>query len=383
LEATNCSIDPAVGGSCLVAPSANPPAAPANGVYFTSILLQANDPHVVHNHLPIDPVIVNQPGFTKKALIVKAKRGEKVPFVIEARLVSINPARIVDIMPAGFDFVPGSATVNGIAISPTVDGNRLTFDGLSPDATGTIKLELVLIANVAVTTGPKINKAQLVDPSNGTTLATAQATVTIVVDHVFDCGDVIGKVFDDKNRDGYQDKGEPGLPGVRLVTVKGVQITTDKDGLFHVPCAELPDPSIGSNFVLKLDTRTLPSGYRITTENPRIVRLTAGKATKLNFGASVGRVVKFDVTGDAFVANSTSLKPKWAAAVDKLIGILADERSTLRLTYIAKVDGSKLAADRLNKLENLVVLKWKERGANYVLPIEKRLIARKAEVIGK
>jgi hypothetical protein len=170
---------------------------------------------------------------------------------------------------------------------------------------------------------------------------------------------------------------------VRLVTVKGVQITTDKDGLFHVPCAELPDAAIGSNFILKLDTRTLPSGYRVTTENPRIVRLTAGKATKLNFGASVGRVVKFDVTGDAFVADSTRLKPQWAAAVDKLIGILAAEKSTLRLTYIAKVDGSKLAAARLAGLEKLIIAKWKQRGAGYVLPLETRLLSRKAEVLPK
>ena len=30
----------------------------------------------------------------------------------------------------------------------------------------------------------------------------------------------------------------------------------------------------GSNFILKLDTRTLPTGYRMTTVNPETVRLT-------------------------------------------------------------------------------------------------------------
>jgi hypothetical protein len=99
LEATACAIDASAGGACQVSPSANPPVSPAPGIYYTAILLQLNDPHVVHNHLPIDPIIATAPGFTKKALILKAKRGEKIPFVIEATMVAVNPARIVDIMP--------------------------------------------------------------------------------------------------------------------------------------------------------------------------------------------------------------------------------------------------------------------------------------------
>ena len=51
---------------------------------------------------------------------------------------------------------------------------------------------------------------------------------------------------------------EKGLPGVRLATVNGELITTE--GRYSVPCAMIPDAAIGSNFILKLDTRTLPTG---------------------------------------------------------------------------------------------------------------------------
>ena len=54
-----------------------------------------------------------------------------------------------------------------------------------------------------------------------TLLAEAQRRVTIKEEHVFDCGEIIGRVFDDMNNNGYMDEGEPGLPGVRVVTVKG------------------------------------------------------------------------------------------------------------------------------------------------------------------
>ena len=53
---------------------------------------------------------------------------------------------------------------------------------------------------------------------------------------------------------------------------------------------------------MKLDDRTLPSGYRLTTENPRMIRMTRGKIGKLNFGVAIHRVVRLDITRDAFTA---------------------------------------------------------------------------------
>ena len=81
---------------------------------------------------------------------------------------------------------------------------------------------------------------------------------------------MIGKVFDDRNLNGRQDTGEKGLAGVRVVTVRGLIATTDEHGRFHITCAAVPDEDRGSNVILKLDERSLPTGYRLTTENPRV-----------------------------------------------------------------------------------------------------------------
>ncbi|MCK7509894.1 MAG: hypothetical protein MZV70_41605 [Desulfobacterales bacterium] len=62
---------------------------------------------------------------------------------------------------------------------------------------------------------------------------------------------------------GYQDKGEPGLAGVRVVSARGLIATTDKYGRYHITCAVVPNENRGSNFILKLDERSLPSGYRV------------------------------------------------------------------------------------------------------------------------
>jgi large repetitive protein len=364
-----CATAPA---ACQVSSSANPPASGA-GVYYTAFMLGLNDANVVNNHIPIDPAVVTAAGFTKVALKSELHIGETVAYVITAQSVVGGPVQIIDQMPAGFAYVANSATVNGVSVTPTTNLNTLTFSGLVPVA-GTVKLQLTLITTAAVATGPATNNAQLIDQNNGTILGKAKATVTIVPDAVFDCGDIIGKVFDDKNRNGYQDDGEPGLPGVRVATVKGQLITTDKFGRFHVDCADLPDASIGSNFVMKLDTRTLPTGYRLTTENPRDVRLTAGKVTKLNFGAAITRVVKLDLNGAVFQAGSTKLLAAWQAQLATLITTLESEPSTLRLNYYADKEGNDLAQQRLNAVQSLIAQMWKHEGDNYKLPIETRVI---------
>ena len=53
---------------------------------------------------------------------------------------------------------------------------------------------------------------------------------------------MIGKVFEDLDGDGYQDQGEPGLPGVRVATATGLLITTDEYGRYHI-CLLYTSPS--------------------------------------------------------------------------------------------------------------------------------------------
>lgn len=316
--------------------------------------------------------VIDKNTLSKTALVNTVKRGEQVPYVIAAQDVPFTPVRIVDVMPPGFAFVAGSAVANGQKAVPMVDGRRLTFDGLVPDAQGDIKLELTLVASASVTPGTAVNQAQLVDPDTGQVVATARARVTILAEALFDCGDIIGKVFDDKNRNGYQDEGEPGLPAVRVVSVTGLLITTDAHGRFNIPCADIPDAAIGSNFIVKLDTRTLPTGYHLTTENPRRVRLTGGKVVKLNFGASISRLVKLELNGKVFEQGSEALKPKWAAGLDRLIEALAAQSSVLEITY--RGEGA-LAKARLHAVKREIAQRWAAVPDHYDLPIETRLVS--------
>ncbi|MFC5442421.1 hypothetical protein ACFPM9_03695, partial [Rhizobium halophytocola] len=316
---------------------------------------------------------------TKRAELHEVRRGDQVPYVITVTNNSTDTAQVVTVIdrtPPGFRYVEGSASIDGVKTEPTVEGRRLSFANVSlaPLQSREVKLKLLVLSSV--TPGTYVNFANALDPEGEPVGPDARAEVVVLAEAIFDCSDVIGKVFDDTNRNGYQDDDEPGLPGVRLATVKGQLITTDKHGRYHVACAMLPDQRIGSNFILKLDTRTLPTGYRLTTENPRVVRLTAGNMTKLNFGASIGRVVRLDLNDQAFIGKSVLLTTRWKNQLPRLISILDQDYSVLRLSYIDANADYDLAVSRLDALEKEITQLWAAKKGRYELEIEKRVEAK-------
>ena len=317
---------------------------------------------------------------TKQAGLRTIRIGEKVPYTITVTNNSVARIRgltVTDVIPSGFRFVEGSATIDDVAVTPVVGGRNVVFENLTLSGGGKAVIRLRLLALSSAGPGKHVNTAMATDEDGAKVAPDARATVEILADPVFDCGEIIGKVFDDKNRNGYQDKGEPGLPGVRVATVRGVLITTDAHGRFHVACADLPDSRIGSNFIMKLDTRTLPSGYSLTTENPRVVRLTAGKMTKLNFGAAIGRVVKLDLQDKAFVTGTAKLRPEWVKGLDQLVDLLGKEKSILRIRYLGAAEGKALADARMRSLEKEIARRWRAAGHRQPLDVETRVEASK------
>jgi hypothetical protein len=216
-----------------------------------------------------------------------------------------------------------------------------------------------------------VNRARAVSTLTGAPLSgDATATVRVVPDPTFDCTDVLGKVFDDANRNGVQDRGERGLPGVRLVTARGLAVTTDPHGRFHVTCAITPNEGRGSNFVLKLDDRTLPSGYRMSTRRVQVQRATRGKALRFNYAASIHRVVGLDMADAVFEPGSTVIRPQWRPRIALLLEELEKSPATLRLSYVADVEDPELVERRLRAVEQEITSAWKALDCCYELTIE-------------
>ena len=320
--------------------------------------------------LTLNPQPPSDVTITKSTNRPTIHRGETVPFVIEVQnnsLANAGRVTIVDRIPSGFVFVEGSASVNGAAFVPTIDGNDITFADLPLGALQRIEIGLVLRALPGTPPGRYRNLAIGLDELGGPLGPDAQAFVEIVPDAVFDCSDVIGTVFDDRNGNRYQDEGEPGIPGVRLSTVRGLLVTSDAFGRFSIPCAAIPDATIGSNFVLKLDAATLPTGFAVTTDNPAMVRVTPGKMVEINFGAQIGRKIRISVNADAFAAGTNAPNAELEAGLEQLISVLAEQKAHLHIVY--QGSGAE-ARTRAGILADAIRERWRGAGAPYSLVID-------------
>jgi hypothetical protein len=194
--------------------------------------------------------------------------------------------------------------------------------------------------------------------------------VRLVPDPTFDCTDVTGKVYDDANRNGLQDLDEPGISGVRLVTAKGLAAKTDQYGRFHITCAITPREDRGSNFIMKLDDRTLPSGFRASTDALQIKRATRGKALHFSFGASIHRVVGLEIADGVFEPDSAEIRPLWSDRFDLLMEELQKGPAVLRLTYLADLEDPKLVSKRVKVVKREIADRWRELDCCYRLELE-------------
>jgi uncharacterized repeat protein (TIGR01451 family) len=342
--------------------------------FYSFVLTPGTSANVLNNHVPIDPILGGALVVSKSTPMLNVSRGDLVPYTIsvtntlDALLTNVD---IRDLLPPGFAYRTGSASANGVAVEPQRAGRQLTWTDQAFAPRERKVYRLVLVVGSGVGEGEYVNQAFGLNNLVGATISNvATAAVRVVPDPVFDCPDVIGKVFDDRNVNGYQDAGEPGIPNVRLATLNGVLVTSDAEGRFHVACAAIPNEYRGSNFVMKVDVRTLPAGFRVTTENPRDVRLTRGKLTKLNFGATIHRVLRLEVSDAAFEPASTELRAEWRARVAELPSTLRDKPSVVRIAYVPGNDDRKLVARRTKALIQHIEALWRASPRAYPLQVE-------------
>jgi uncharacterized repeat protein (TIGR01451 family) len=312
---------------------------------------------------------------TKSTPLVNITAGQSVPYTITAtnsQNTALPNTTVTDLVPAGFRFRTGSGTVNGQRQDPTVNGRTLSWTHLHFAPGEKKTFTLVLTAGAGVVGGDYVNQSTAYNGvTNGLISNLATATVRVTGDPTFDCPDLVGKVFDDANANGVDDPGEKGIAGVRLVTAQGLLVTTDAQGRYHIVCPVLPD-DMGSNFIVKVDERTLPSGYRLTTDNPETIRLTAGKMSKLNFGATIHHVVRIEVNDTAFQGNE--LRVEIVERVDVLVTSMKEQAFVVRLAYAAGAESDTTIALRMQALRVTVSAVWKTRDVRFPLRIEEDIV---------
>ncbi|MCM8823611.1 MAG: carboxypeptidase regulatory-like domain-containing protein, partial [Candidatus Omnitrophica bacterium] len=172
---------------------------------------------------------------------------------------------IVDNLPNGFKYVPGSTRIDGEeTIEPT--GTQTLFWSLGTLNTQVNKkLTYRVRVSQEIKLGKHTNQATVSAVVGGSSTSAGPAVATVEVrEGLFsNRGLIIGKVFEDKNSNGIQDEYEPGLGGVSLILDDGTVVVTDEFGRYSLPGV------VEGNHVIRLDTRVLPGGpfFKIKDHN--------------------------------------------------------------------------------------------------------------------
>lgn len=192
----------------------------ATGTYYLAFTFAATSGDLIGNDIPLDLLQSGTLLLSKTAGRERVVIGDMLPYSIEAANQlsgSLSDVTIRDITPAGFKLAEGSArliragtdglfgTADDVIENLTVSGQRpLDFTGIDFAANETLRIRYVLQVGSGVLQGEHVNRAT---PYKGAAVIgnTAQARVTVTSDPIFDTTTIIGKVFHDRDGDGWQD----------------------------------------------------------------------------------------------------------------------------------------------------------------------------------
>jgi uncharacterized repeat protein (TIGR01451 family) len=271
-----------------------PPTGGDDTRYFFSFSLtvDATGVGVVNNHIPLDPATSNSFLVSKTGNKSIMELGDTILYTVQARLtngVALPTSQLVDNLPAGFRYIPGTARIaKGAAASVPLNdpagspGPQLTFEMGAFDSLTPVTVTYRVRAGVGAMQGDGINRVQGRSPFMSSNVAQFKVKVTGGVFTDLAC--VAGKVFVDCNGNHIQDSEEVGIPGVRMYMEDGTYFISDVEGKYSY-CGLTP-----RTHVLKADSYTLPRGSRLTTTSSRNV----GDGNSIFLDVKNGELIRAD-----------------------------------------------------------------------------------------
>jgi len=297
---------------------------------------------------------------TKRANKKEAVVGDVVTYTVEIKnktTKDVVKVRLLDLIPPNFKYLKGSARMNGAALADP-SGNRPLILAIGtvparadangngqadPGEPGYLVLGYQLVVGSGATPKAYVNTAVAVDVCDQCGISReASAQVTVVLDPVFDLGTIIGKVFEDKNKNGWQDEGEAGVPAAMVALDDGTYALTDKHGRYH-----FAGVSPGQRLV-KINLQGFASGATTSTDEARVVAVTPGLLAKANFGVAyehdVERIGRPSEMGMAFAADKndkpiqvTGNVPAWMVLINGKLATLSSSDVRLQMEGVEDV----------------------------------------------
>ena len=212
---------------------------------------------------------------------------------------SASNITIRDTLPLGLQYVSksvrGSLTTNGVAApvsiaANTPSGSNVAFNypgAIAPGQSLTVVYGVLLSPDAIRGSGRNLAVAEGTGSTGRLTSNTASHSLSIRNGILSDCGTIIGRVFVDKNFDGEQQPGEPGVPNAVVFMDDGNRVTTDANGLFSLQYV-VAGYRTGTLDLTSLPGYSLaPNRYRIENNSvSRLVKLAPGSLQRMNFAVT-------------------------------------------------------------------------------------------------
>ena len=233
-----------------------------------------------------------------------AEPGDLIIYRLLLRNTSDVAARdlaVKDTLPLGFKLVASASSPKAALISATgntpltltsvaTSGAVITFKvpgELQPQQSLELIYAAVISPDAIRGTGKNLAVADGDSESGRVVSNPASHFVRIRPGILSDCGTILGRVFVDKNFDGQQQPGEPGVPNAVIYMDDGNRITTDANGLFSLAYV-VAGYRTGTLDLTSLPGYTLaPNLYRIEGNSvSRFVKLAPGSTVKMNFAVT-------------------------------------------------------------------------------------------------
>lgn len=228
-----------------------------------------------------------------------AEPGDTVVYrllVTNTGTATLNNLAVTDTLPLGMQLIQqsvkaavGNRAAGALPTPPTVQGRTITFRYPSLEPRQTLALVYAALVTPDAVRGNGRNLAIAQGSAGGRTIASNQAShlLRIRPGILSDCGTIVGRVFVDKNFDGEQQPGEPGVPNAVIFMEDGNRVTTDANGLYSLAFV-LAGYHTGTLDLTSLPGYTLaPNRYRIeANSSSRLARVAPGGMARMNFAVT-------------------------------------------------------------------------------------------------
>ncbi len=218
---------------------------------------------LVNNRSCVDAIVagIGKLEIEKRASRAEVQIGDVVDYTVIVKNSgngAISDAIITDQLPPGFLLEAQSVRVGGVAVAtiPGAPGPQIVIE------VGRINAGQQVVVTYRVRVGPgarpgqSVNVAVASSRSRGEPTPPARATVRVTGGVFDERGAIVGKVFVqcDCEKGMMQDRGEVGIPGVRVFLEDGTSAVTDVEGKYNFY-------NVASRLhVVKVDRATLPEG---------------------------------------------------------------------------------------------------------------------------